>query len=173
MECPTFDRWLNEGRPDAQRADAHRHAESCPRCTDELAAARELTAALSQRFATAPDTFTEGVLDRIAAEERARTHVTPPIVEPSFAWWIRVLLDPATVLSCLLAAVVLATAPQVFAAVQGWTPAFLTNAGISWGWLATPTLSWLTLPILSLPLWMITSIALFRGTLRWSERPTL
>lgn len=173
MECPTFDRWLNEGRPDAQRADAHCHAESCSRCEAELASAQELTAALSQRFATAPDTFTDRVLDRIATEERARPVSVPPVVEPSFPWWIRVLLDPATVLSCLLAAVVLATAPQVFAAIQGWTPAFLPNMGIHWGWLATPTLSWLTLPVLSLPLWMVASIALFRGTLRWGERRIL
>jgi hypothetical protein len=171
VECQSFDRWLNAGRPGAQRADAHRHAESCSRCEAELAAARELTAALSQRFATAPDTLTDRILDRIAAEERTRPLVAPPVVEPSFPWWIRVLLDPATVLSCLLAAVVLATAPRVFVVVSGWAPAFLPT--ISWDWLTLPSLSWLTLPILGLPLWAAAAIALYRGSLRWVERPTI
>jgi len=107
MNCAEFERWLDEGRPDADRAAAMAHRDACAECGERLAAHVALEETLRQRFAVAPATFTERVMARLP--ERAFRHALPTDLEPVLPWWIRALQEPATVLAFVTAALVLGT----------------------------------------------------------------
>lgn len=169
MDCATFDRWLDEGRPAAGREPARRHAAACPRCGAELTAAHALDDALAQRFATAPSDFTERLFRRIAVEEPL-SRPAPPLVEPSVPWWLRIFQDPAIVLSCLLAAAVLAGSPALLGVGAEWVRPVADLPRLVTGWLGSPGLAWLGLPAVALPLLAVASAALYRGSLRWTDR---
>jgi hypothetical protein len=173
VDCPTFDRWLNEGRPATTRDDARRHADECVRCAEELSVARALDDALAQRFATTSSAFTDLVMDRIAAEAPSAAPEIRLPEEPELPWWIRLLQDPATVLACLVAATVLAAMPELLAAPGEWALSVAHLPGAAVRWFGAPELSWLTLPGLALPLLGALSVALYRGSLRWADRRPL
>jgi hypothetical protein len=65
VSCAAFERWLDEGRPDAGASGALAHAGTCPRCAKLLELEEALAGAATVR---APAGFTDAVLARIHAE---------------------------------------------------------------------------------------------------------
>ena len=105
MDCGHFERWLDDGQPQAAAAGAHAHADSCAHCAAALASARALDAALERYAATAPAGFTARVMERVP---RARAGRPLAWVEPdALPWWVRAAAEPAAALSLALAALVL------------------------------------------------------------------
>jgi hypothetical protein len=107
MDCAAVDRWLDAGRPGEGRTKALTHAGACARCARSLAAARELDRVLAQRFATAPDGFTDHVMARLPARPPVRRAASPLDLDPVLPWWVRIVQEPLTVASFLLGIVFL------------------------------------------------------------------
>lgn len=101
MNCQTFEHWLDDGGPEAQRAPARAHAVTCPRCAAALRVAAELDALLAGAAAPSPAAFTDRVMMRVAAAEALR--VSAASIASPFDWWVRIALEPATVLALALA----------------------------------------------------------------------
>lgn len=108
MNCAAFDRWLDDGMPEAEAPAAAAHAAACPRCARALEAALVLETVLAQPSAAAPAGFDARVWERIDAIE-ARARALPAAPEPvtGLAWWIAVAAEPAVALALGLAAVAL------------------------------------------------------------------
>ncbi|HET9251503.1 MAG TPA: hypothetical protein VFP58_05240 [Candidatus Eisenbacteria bacterium] len=110
MTCAEFDRWLDEGMPEADADAARTHAGSCTRCAAALKAALAIETAftieisrgeagVTARAASirAPEGFASGVMARIGELEGMRRRHTAEA--PSQGWWIRVLSDPVATVS--------------------------------------------------------------------------
>lgn len=100
MSCEPFDRWLDEGRPDADDAACRAHAAGCPRCAAALSAALEIEALLAVDPAPAPTTLADLVMARVALTRRAEWRIEPP----AFDWWVRAAAEPSVVLALVVAA---------------------------------------------------------------------
>ncbi len=104
MNCEAFERWLDDGRLETSEPKMHAHAADCARCGAALAAMLELEHALESAATPAPLHFTRRVMSRVS-EQRARA--ADRMVEPAFAWWVRVAADPAAALALVVAALLL------------------------------------------------------------------
>ena len=62
MNCETFERWLDDGCPEAAGSSARAHASACARCAAALGSAREIDATLARYRALAPGEFTDQVM---------------------------------------------------------------------------------------------------------------
>lgn len=120
MNCAEFERWLDQGRPDEERAPATVHRETCGTCGERLAAQLALEEALRQRLAVAPAAFTDRVMARLP--ERAFRPGLAPDLDPVFPWWIRAVQEPATVLALLTAALFLGTGTLLAGAARDLLP---------------------------------------------------
>ncbi len=96
MNCATFERWLDDGMPEAAAREARAHAAGCARCAAALAAAEAIEAGLARAAFPAPATLTDAVMARIAALEQAPVAVVRPWRD-AFPWWVRAATDPAAV----------------------------------------------------------------------------
>jgi hypothetical protein len=127
----------------------------------------DLESVLAQRFATAPVSFTARVLERIAREERRLVRVDPDDV---FPWWIRALREPATMLSCLAASLLVAAAPALRAKVVALPAALEEGLGAFPAMLellpADPSRAWV-LALGVLPPLVAGSYLLFRRLAEW------
>jgi hypothetical protein len=66
MTCADFQRWLDEGRPDAERSRMTGHSAQCIRCERELVAANEMERVLAVAVPVAVSAgFNDLVLQRI------------------------------------------------------------------------------------------------------------
>jgi hypothetical protein len=103
VNCTAFERWLDEGMPEAGAAEARSHAAGCALCAGSLAAAQDLEAGLMRAAFTAPATLTDAVMARVAAvEARRAVPVTAVDWRDAFPWWVRAACDPAAVAAMLL-----------------------------------------------------------------------
>jgi hypothetical protein len=146
VNCDRFDAWLDEGRPTEGRPEAVRHAEECPRCAAELAAARELESALRARHESAPPAFADRVIARLPVRVAppARAALDAEIAGRIVPWWTRALTEPSVVLALVLAGVLTAVTGPLLERGE-----WMAEAGralpdllaISRGWVATP-LDW-------------------------------
>ena len=142
MNCHEFERWLDEGSPEAHRADALAHARACSRCAASLRAADEIEALL----AAAP-AVREGFADRVMLRVGATAQLSPRAsrlellqLTPAIPWWVRVTLEPACILSLMLVAVLVwrgnalfALAATTAAHVGSWlTVTASSGAGAPW-----------------------------------------
>jgi anti-sigma factor RsiW len=115
VNCDALTRWLDDGMPERESDAARAHARGCPRCARSLAAAEAIEALLSSPApASAPATFTDRVMARVASASEARGHATMPAPSP-FPWWARVAADPAAALAAALSAVVVWKADALIA----------------------------------------------------------
>jgi hypothetical protein len=114
MDCSSFDRWLDEGRPAELGSKATAHAARCPACACALDASERIESALAQRFATAPDRFADRVLAQLPVEDPRPADLGAFDLEPALPWWVRIFREPATVLAFLLAAVLIAWGPKLW-----------------------------------------------------------
>jgi hypothetical protein len=118
VNCQALDRWLDDGGPDAGRAAAVAHARTCERCAAALAHADALELALSATPSAAPAGFTDRVMARVADASQVRVGI--PVMEMlpllrTFPWWVRLALEPATVLAALIASVLVWRGDALFA----------------------------------------------------------
>lgn len=125
MDCRSFERWLDAGRPAPERGPATAHAATCAACGELEAADHALTAALGQRFASAPTGFRDRVL--AALPDRRPIAFSLPLVEPTdpVPWLVRVLLQPSTALALALGGT-MATQMDRLAAAATWLTATTT-----------------------------------------------
>jgi hypothetical protein len=122
VNCDEVDRWLDEGGAEIGRAAVLLHARSCRRCARSLAAADALESTLSTAPPAAPPGFADRVMARIAASPRVRARVPVmdllPFLQP-FPWWVRLALEPATLLAALLACVLAVRGDALLALARG------------------------------------------------------
>lgn len=167
MNCATFDRWLDDGRPAADLGPAAAHARGCARCAGALDAALELEAALAVT-APAPAGFTDRVMARVAATAQEHPIAAPiaaaPLLGSPFAWWVRVTMEPSVLLAALLLALLVGFGAPIFA-----------GAGVAGSWLAGLGARF-ELPRLGGSVWPVVTLALgpafaWSGWMiyRWSE----
>jgi len=108
MTCGDLERWLDEGAPPERHLEAMAHARICARCSAMLAVADELETALSGPVPHAPAGFTARVMARVAATPQVRARIPVMEILPFFQpvpWWVRVALEPASLLAILLASI--------------------------------------------------------------------
>lgn len=140
MTCQDLDRWLDGGGPAASHVEAMAHARICARCLAALAATDQLERLLEARTVTAPSGFADRVMARVAMTRQAGVRV--PLAEmlpffQTFPWWVRVAVEPTSLLAILLASVLVWRGDAVFAlATTG--AAWLANAFPAAGAVAAP-----------------------------------
>jgi len=129
VNCASFTRWLDAGRPQGDAAAAHAHAASCARCTDALQATRELERMLARPAAIAPAGFADRVMARITAPEKAGSVMRRRIVwaPPGLPWWISAAAHPGTLLAFAVAALSLWARGAIWSfttaiAAASWSP---------------------------------------------------
>jgi len=103
--CADLRRWLDDGRPRENDVTAGTHASGCPSCRAALAAARSLEEALVLSPATrAPTGFTDAVMRRVAAAGAERGAGAGRVGgERVVPWWARLAAEPAVVVPCAIA----------------------------------------------------------------------
>ncbi len=140
MDCSRFEEWLDRGRPRSVAPDALAHAESCGRCSEELEAARALDDVLTQRFASAPASFTDRVLERLPRRATEDPIVTLADGDPMLPWWVGALLEPPVLGALALASVLFLWGPSLRAAGADLLAAIASGAfpGPSLGTLLSP-----------------------------------
>jgi len=109
MNCAQFTDWLDAGRPARSERNARRHAADCERCAATLRADRGIETLLA-RGPAAPLADRAGFVDRVMAEVTITRQEPHPYVWPApppLPWWVQAPADPAAVLACALAALLL------------------------------------------------------------------
>jgi len=171
MTCSEFERWLDEAMPDAGGAGARAHARGCARCAANLEAAAAIEAALAAGDAPATPgaSFTSRVMARVNALETLHARSRAAVPNDPFEWWVRAAMDPASVLSLFLAALLvwqwdssLAAARSVVSTIGSFDPtaAILSLAQLGGG-VSHPALEFSILAMLAAAgLWL--SLALYR-----------
>jgi len=122
MNCTDLDRWLDDGSPAASHVEAMAHARVCARCLAGLGATDELEALLGSPPAPAPAGFAGRVMARVAATAQVRSRIPVSELLPlfqTFPWWVRVALEPASLLAMLLASVLVWRGDALFALATG------------------------------------------------------
>ncbi len=106
MKCSEFESWLDEAMPAAAAARAREHARECAGCAANLEAALAVESLLTVGGAlVAPSAnFTARVMTRVGAIEALHARSRAVLPSDPFAWWVRAAMDPASVLSLFLAA---------------------------------------------------------------------
>ena len=122
MNCTGIERWLDDGSPAASQVEAMAHARVCARCLATLTAADELETLLASAPVPAPVGFTGRVMARVAETSQGRALIPVSELLPFFQtvpWWVRVALEPASLLAILLASVMVWRGDALFALATG------------------------------------------------------
>jgi anti-sigma factor RsiW len=144
VNCAEHEHWLDTGRAEAHRNEAAAHVAGCAACAAAEAADRAIAGLLSQRFATAPTGFTEAVLARLPARRPSPVIAEPPDPYP---WFVRMLLEPSTVLALVLGGVYALWAGDLWVSVRAisvdlvsrWAAAltvFPGDVAVAFAWLS-------------------------------------
>lgn len=143
MTCRDLERWLDDGGAPEHYVEAMAHARICARCAATLGGVDELETLLA-RPAAAPRGFADQVMARVAITPQAPARI--PVMEllPFFQtvpWWVRVALEPASLLAMLLASALVWRGDALFALAS-------SGAGHVTAWLARALQAPLPLPSL-------------------------
>lgn len=130
MNCSEFDRWLDEGSPEGERAAAVLHAGGCARCARTLEAERAVAAALRAEATTTSIEASVGFVARVMARVEGAAAAGAAVPAARTSWWTVFASDPISVVSVTLGV--------SLAVLASWRPEWLTNAAID---LATRWLS--------------------------------
>lgn len=173
MDCPTFESWLDDGRP--VNGAAEEHAASCASCQRKLDAASAVEAALGQRFASVPPGFTDRVIAQLGDRKEVRVSI-PQDPESPWPWYLQILMEPTAALGLGLGLLYALLAPSILGS-GGTVPAVgrviaETVARVpTWGGLSHSTGVMFALGSL-----VLVSIALYTGCqmlFQWTSRPRL
>lgn len=124
MNCRELDHWLDEGAAPERDREAMAHARICSRCSTTLGGVDELERLLAAPAAAMPAGFTERLMTRVARTPQVPSRI--PVMEllpffPTVPWWVRVAIEPASLLAMLLASVLLWRGEALFALASGGT----------------------------------------------------
>jgi hypothetical protein len=136
FDCRQFARWLDDGGADplvASRAQAH--AAECRECGELLAGEQAVLAHLRGEgeqaiLPPAPGGFADRVMRQVALTPQVRASRMPAFVAlpaDALPWWIRAVVQPASVLALMLAGVAAAFTPQLLG-VSRRAPEWSANA---------------------------------------------
>lgn len=139
MTCAELERWLDDGGAPERHVEAMAHARICARCSAALGAVDELETLLATRTVPAPAGFTSRVMARVATTRQVPARIPVTELLPFFQtvpWWVRLAVEPASLLAMLLASVLVWRGDALFAlassgAVQlaAWLAQTLPAAG--------------------------------------------
>ncbi len=118
MTCGELERWLDDGGAPERYVEAMAHARICAHCSAALGAVDELETLLATRTTPAPAGFSARVMARVAMTPQARAHIPVTELLPYFQtvpWWVRLALEPASLLAMLLASVLVWRGDALFA----------------------------------------------------------
>jgi multisubunit Na+/H+ antiporter MnhC subunit len=106
VNCTELERWLDDGGAPERHVEAMAHARICARCSATLGGVDELETLLATPVTTAPAGFAGRVMAKVAVTPQAPGRI--PVMEllPFFQtvpWWVRVAVEPASLLAMLLA----------------------------------------------------------------------
>ena len=122
FDCRQFARWLDDGGVDPLVASqAQAHAAECRDCGELLADEQAVLSVLRGEGERAvlppvPGDFAERVMRQVALTPQVRAqHLSAFVVLPADAlpWWIRAVVQPASVLALTLTGVAAAFTPQL------------------------------------------------------------
>lgn len=172
MNCAAFERWLDEGLPQADADHARAHATACPGCAAALAAAEAIEAGLARAVFVAPAHLTDAVMARVAEAESTLTAAARlRITRDAFPWWVRAALDPAVVAAMLLCSLLVWQWDAIARAGMG-AAAWLAQAGAGAS-LPSPAPSLglqIVLAMLLVPVSLWVARAAFQTSERWVAR---
>lgn len=148
MTCSELERWLDDGGAPERYVEAMAHARICARCSAALGTVDELETLLATRTTPAPAGFAGRVMARVALTPQVRARIPVTELLPFFQtvpWWVRLALEPASLLAILLASLLVWRGDALFAlassgAVQlaAWLARALPAAGAAPGPAAPP-----------------------------------
>lgn len=163
MNCHEFETWLDQGSP--EDAAARQHERTCADCAERARAADGLEGALSQRFATAPDGFTERVMALLPARTGDEELTIPEDRESPWPWWVQILFEPSAALGLGLGILYAVASPTLLGTGQEVLPTLVTRVQSAVA--ALPQIGWLdgTSGAIALAgILVVTSLGLFRGS---------
>lgn len=118
MTCRELERWLDDGGAPERYVEAMAHARICAHCSAALGGVDELETLLAARSAPAPAGFSARVMARVALTPQVRARIPVNELLPFFQtvpWWVRLALEPASLLALLLASVLVWRGDRLFA----------------------------------------------------------
>lgn len=118
MTCRELERWLDDGGAPERYVEAMAHARICAHCSAALGTMDELETLLSTRTTPAPAGFARRVMARVAMTPQVRARIPVTELLPFFQtvpWWVRLALEPASLLAILLASVLVWRGDMLFA----------------------------------------------------------
>jgi hypothetical protein len=118
MTCGELERWLDDGGAPERYVEAMAHARICARCSAALGTVDELETLLATRTVPAPAGFSSRVMARVAMTPQVRARIPVTELLPFFQtvpWWVRLALEPASMLALLLASVLIWRGDALFA----------------------------------------------------------
>jgi hypothetical protein len=118
MTCGELERWLDDGGAPERYVEAMAHARICAHCSAALGTVDELETLLATRTVPAPAGFTHRVMARVATTPQVRARIPVTELLPYFQtvpWWVRLALEPASLLAMLLASVLVWRGDALFA----------------------------------------------------------
>ena len=112
--CDGVERWLNDGMPPRDAAEARSHARRCAGCAQAVADAVALEAMLATAATTArpaPAGFTDAVMARVAAErDEAGVRVATRGTPATPPWWLVFASEPGAAVALVMVPAVAAIA---------------------------------------------------------------
>jgi len=118
MTCKDLERWLDDGGAPERYVEAMAHARICAHCSAALGGVDELETLLAARTTPAPAGFASRVMAKVALTPQVRARIPVTEVLPYFQtvpWWVRLALEPASLLALLLASVLVWRGDWLFA----------------------------------------------------------
>jgi hypothetical protein len=118
MTCGELERWLDDGGAPERYVEAMAHARICAHCSAALGTVDELETLLATRTTPPPAGFANRVMARVAMTPQVRARIPVTELMPFFQtvpWWVRLALEPASLLAMLLASVLVWRGDAVFA----------------------------------------------------------
>ena len=144
MNCAELERWLDDGGAPERYVEAMAHARICAHCSATLGGVDELETLLATPAARAPEGFAARVMARVAETRQSPARI--PVMEllPFFQtvpWWVRVAVEPASLLAMLLASALIWRGDALFGLAS-------SGAGTLTAWLAAALQAPLPVPAL-------------------------
>lgn len=118
MTCSELERWLDDGGAPERYVEAMAHARICAHCSAALGTVDELETLLATRTVAAPAGFASRVMARVALTPQVRARIPVTELLPFFQtvpWWVRLALEPASLLATLLSSVLIWRGDALFA----------------------------------------------------------
>ena len=122
MTCRELERWLDDGGAPERYLEAMAHARICAHCSATLAGVDEMEDLLARPAVVTPADLTERIMAKVAVTPQVPARIPVMEVLPFFQtvpWWVRIAVEPASLLALLLAAALVWRGDTLFALATG------------------------------------------------------